>query len=75
MESNVARLIWVGEAILLAQTKLQAFDFFFEILLNQGFENEVGGSGEIRTHGRLPVAGFQDQCLKPLGHASRNALL
>ena len=31
---------------------------------------ESGGSGEIRTHGQLPVAGFQDQCLKPLGHAS-----
>src|SRR5690606_8675224 len=29
-----------------------------------------GGGGEIRTHGRLPVAGFQDRCLKPLGHAS-----
>ena len=29
-----------------------------------------GGGGEIRTHERLPVAGFQDRCLKPLGHTS-----
>src|SRR5438046_2184609 len=29
-----------------------------------------GGSGGIRTHERLPVAGFQDRCLQPLGHAS-----
>ncbi len=30
-----------------------------------------GGSGEIRTHGRLPVAGFQDRCNRPLCHASK----
>ena len=29
-----------------------------------------GGSGEIRTHGRFPVAGFQDRCNRPLCHAS-----
>lgn len=29
-----------------------------------------GGSGEIRTHGELPHDGFQDRCLKPLGHTS-----
>ena len=29
-----------------------------------------GGGGEIRTHERLPVAGFQDQCNRPLCHAS-----
>ena len=35
----------------------------------------VGGEsgwGGIRTHGRLPYAGFQDQCLRPLGHPSGN---
>src|SRR3954467_15159764 len=31
---------------------------------------EPGGWGGIRTHGRLHVAGFQDRCLKPLGHPS-----
>ena len=30
----------------------------------------AGGSGEIRTHERLPVAGFQDRCNRPLCHAS-----
>src|SRR6185437_1514326 len=30
----------------------------------------IGGWGGIRTHGRLHVAGFQDRCLKPLGHPS-----
>src|SRR5690349_21249140 len=31
----------------------------------------VGGRGEIRTHeGAKPPAGFQDRCLKPLGHPS-----
>ena len=29
-----------------------------------------GGSGEIRTHERFPVAGFQDRCNRPLCHAS-----
>ena len=30
-----------------------------------------GGSGENRTHGRLSThGGFQDRCLKPLGHTS-----
>jgi hypothetical protein len=31
----------------------------------------IGGRGEIRTHeGAKPPAGFQDRCLKPLGHPS-----
>jgi hypothetical protein len=31
----------------------------------------TGGRGEIRTHeGAKPPAGFQDRCLKPLGHPS-----
>src|SRR5574343_223856 len=30
----------------------------------------TGGGGEIRTHGRLPVAGFQDRCNRPLCHTS-----
>ena len=30
----------------------------------------TGGSGEIRTHGRLPVGCFQDSWVKPLPHAS-----
>src|ERR1043165_5629867 len=30
----------------------------------------IGGWGGIRTHGRFHVAGFQDRCLKPLGHPS-----
>ena len=29
-----------------------------------------GGGGEIRTHERLPVAGFQDRCNRPLCHTS-----
>lgn len=29
-----------------------------------------GGEGEIRTRGKLPYDGFQDRCLKPLGHLS-----
>ncbi len=32
--------------------------------------HRVGGGGGIRTHGELPHAGFQDRCLKPLGHPS-----
>jgi hypothetical protein len=34
----------------------------------------TGGWGGIRTHGRLHVAGFQDRCLKPLGHPSTRRL-
>ncbi len=30
----------------------------------------VGGGGGIRTPGPLRVGGFQDRCLKPLGHPS-----
>src|SRR5262249_44839865 len=34
-------------------------------------EASTGGRGEIRTHeGAKPPAGFQDRCLKPLGHPS-----
>ena len=29
-----------------------------------------GGRGGIRTHGWLPIAGFQDQCNRPLCHPS-----
>src|SRR5690554_4573837 len=36
----------------------------------EGFYRIAGGSGEIRTHEGLPLAGFQDRCLQPLGHAS-----
>ncbi len=31
-----------------------------------------GGNGEIRTHGRFPVVGFQDRCNRPLCHVSKN---
>ena len=31
---------------------------------------EFGGSVEIRTLEPFRVAGFQDRCLQPLGHAS-----
>ena len=30
-----------------------------------------GGGGEIRTHERLPFAGFQDRCNRPLCHTSQ----
>jgi hypothetical protein len=34
-------------------------------------KDAVGGRGGIRTHeGAEPPAGFQDRCLKPLGHPS-----
>ena len=37
----------------------------------QGFNELLGGSGEIRTHGGLSTLdGFQDRCIKPLCHAS-----
>ncbi len=29
-----------------------------------------GGRGEIRTHGRFHVGGFQDRWIKPLSHSS-----
>ena len=31
-----------------------------------------GGRGGIRTHGCLHIAGFQDRCIRPLCHPSRN---
>jgi hypothetical protein len=34
------------------------------------FKINSSGRGEIRTHGELPHDGFQDRCLKPLGHSS-----
>jgi hypothetical protein len=44
---------------------------YLEFLTENSIKSMIsGGGGEIRTHERLPVAGFQDQCLKPLGHAS-----
>ena len=40
-------------------------------LNNQGFVGtEYGGGDGIRTHGPVTVDGFQDRCLKPLGHTS-----
>ena len=30
----------------------------------------IGGRGGIRTHGWLPIAGFQDRCNRPLCHPS-----
>ena len=39
--------------------------FFFASL-----RRRAGGSGGIRTPGRLPYGGFQNRCLRPLGHAS-----
>ena len=32
-----------------------------------------GGGAEIRTLGPVKVAGFQDQCFRPLSHPSRDA--
>ena len=43
--------------------------FYFNMLWNVRI-GVGGGSGGIRTHGTFRFAGFQDQCLKPLGHAS-----
>ncbi len=37
---------------------------------HKGKTKVYGGSGGIRTHGELPHGGFQDRCLKPLGHTS-----
>ena len=37
---------------------------------NDGEKHISGGSGEIRTHEGLPLAGFQDRCNRPLCHAS-----
>ena len=31
---------------------------------------KYGGGDGIRTHGPVTVDGFQDRCLKPLGHTS-----
>ena len=40
-------------------------------LNNQGFVGtKYGGGDGIRTHGPVTVDGFQDRCLKPLGHTS-----
>lgn len=33
-----------------------------------------GGRGEIRTHDRLPDAGFQDRCIQPLCHSSASEI-
>ncbi len=37
--------------------------------------SEIGGWGGIRTHEPLRVGGFQDRCLKPLGHPSEHPRL
>ena len=34
-----------------------------------------GGGAGIRTLGRVTVAGFQDQCFRPLSHPSGRAIL
>ena len=34
-----------------------------------------GGEGGIRTHERVAIAGFQDQCFQPLNHLSLNKKL
>ncbi len=39
------------------------------MLINSMASNN-GGGGEIRTLGWLPIGGFQDRCLQPLGHPS-----
>ena len=44
--------------------------------LVQGFEylsesSLIGGYAEIRTLGAVTPDGFQDRCLKPLGHVPR----
>ena len=39
-------------------------------ILNQCLSDDIGGRGGIRTHEWLPIAGFQDRCLQPLGHSS-----
>ncbi len=39
-------------------------------LLSHRFYRMNGGGGEIRTHGAVTLGGFQDRCLKPLGHLS-----
>src|SRR5204862_7238833 len=38
--------------------------------IGRGRAGASGGESGIRTHGRLPVAGFQDQCNRPLCHLS-----
>ncbi len=44
--------------------------FFFASL-----RRRAGGSGGIRTPGRLPYGGFQNRCLRPLGHSSKSLSL
>ena len=41
--------------------------------VESGMEAKDGGEGGIRTHGRLPVSGFQDRRIRPLCHLSRCA--
>ena len=38
--------------------------------ISNTFSITTGGRGGIRTHEELPLAGFQDRCLQPLGHPS-----
>ncbi len=42
-------------------------------MLINNMGSNIGGGGEIRTHGRSPYDGFQDRCLQPLGHSSATA--
>ena len=42
------------------------------IIINYSMRT-IGGSGEIRTHGRLLIGCFQDSWVKPLPHTSNNS--
>jgi hypothetical protein len=37
--------------------------------------NYIGGEGGIRTHGTFRYDSFQDCCLKPLGHLSKQKIV
>jgi hypothetical protein len=57
------------------KSKLVIFDMLYGVYktktLRRAHEERIsGGSGEIRTHERFPVAGFQDRCIQPLCQAS-----
>ena len=41
-----------------------------EVHVTGGNRVQVGGGGRIRTPGSLRHAGFQNQCIRPLCHAS-----
>ena len=48
---------------------LRSYDAASEVRSRDGGTRKIG-EREIRTRGQLPVAGFQDRCLKPLGQLS-----